>query len=92
MDVKFYLPVFSAESNAENLDKSIRQVEVYLCIQKIKEDEANIQLASIRSSGTALVLWEGKLQQGGKSIRKLISYWFEFVSALRRQFYPLDYR
>lgn len=53
--------VFSGESNAESLDNWIKHVEVYYRIQGIKEDEAKIQLASLRLSGTALVWWEDKL-------------------------------
>lgn len=92
LDVKFDLSMFSGESNAENIDKWIKQVELYSNIQIIKEDEAKICLAPFRLSSTVLVWWEGKLQKGGKSSRKLISSWSEFVFALRGQFYPLDYR
>lgn len=47
LDVKFDLHIFSGESNVEKLDNWIRQVEVYCCIQQIKEEEAKIQLASL---------------------------------------------
>lgn len=86
LHVKFDLLVFSGEYNVEKLDNLIRQVEVYPRIQRIKENEANIQLVSLQLSGTTLVWWEGKLQKGGKSSRKLISFWSEFIFALRWQF------
>ena len=73
LDVKFDLLVFSGEYNAENIDNWIKQVEIYFCIQQIKEYEDKVQLASLRLSGTALVWWENKLQKGGTSNRKLLS-------------------
>ena len=60
LDVKFDLPMFNGESNAENLNNWIRQIEVYCRIQKIVEDEAKIQLASLQLSNTALIWWESK--------------------------------
>jgi len=61
LDVKFDLPMFNGESNAEKLNNWIRQIEIYYRIQQIKEDEAKIQLASLQLSSIALVWWESKL-------------------------------
>ena len=55
LDVKFDLLMFNGESNKEKLNNWIRQIEVYCRIQQIVEDEAKIQLASLRLSSTALV-------------------------------------
>ena len=79
------------ESNAEKLNNWIRQIEVYCRIQQIMEDEANIQLASLRLSRTAFVWWERKLQSS-KNVGKLFSLWPDFISALKEQFYPLGFK
>ena len=42
LDVKFELPMFNGESNAEKLNNWIRQIELYCRIQQIEEDEAKI--------------------------------------------------
>eukprot|EP00253_Pinus_taeda_P030758 PITA_30758 len=62
LDVKFDLPMFNGESNVEKLNNWITQIDVHCKIQQIVEDEAKIQLASLRLSSTALVWWERKLQ------------------------------
>ena len=51
LDVKFDLPMYNGESNAENLNNWIRKIEIYCRIHHIEEDEANIQLASLWLSG-----------------------------------------
>jgi hypothetical protein len=91
LDVKFDLPMFNGEANAEKLNNWIRQIEVYCRVQQIKEEDVKIQLASLRLTGTALVWWESKLQQGSKQMGNLLSSWSAFISALRKQFYPLGY-
>ena len=50
-----------------------------------------IQLASLRLTGTTLVWWERKLQQGSKQTGNLLSSWSAFISTLRKQFYSLGY-
>jgi len=55
LNVKFDLPMFNDESNAEKLNNWIRQIEVYCRVQWIEEDEAKIQLTSLRLNDTALV-------------------------------------
>jgi hypothetical protein len=62
LDVKFALPLFDGDANLENLDNWIRQVEVYCCVQRIDEEEAKVQLASLQLEGIALVWWESKLE------------------------------
>lgn len=57
LDVKFDLPVFNGESNAEKLNNWIRHIEVYCRIQQIVEDEVKILLASLWLGNTALVWW-----------------------------------
>ena len=42
LDVKFQLPMFDGEVNAEKLDNWIRQLEVYLRIQNFHDDETKI--------------------------------------------------
>jgi hypothetical protein len=47
LDVKFDLPMYNGELNAERLDNWIRQIEVYCHVQQIDEEEVKIQLASL---------------------------------------------
>jgi hypothetical protein len=42
LDIKFELPIYNGEVNAEKLDNWIRQIEVYCRIQKIQDDETKI--------------------------------------------------
>ena len=83
--------MFNGESNAENLNNWIRQIEIYCRIWQIEEDEVKIQLASLRLSSTALIWWESKLQSS-KSVSNILSSWPNFISALKEQFYPLGYK
>ena len=44
LDVKFQLPTYDGELDAEKLDNWVRQLEVYCRIQRIVDDETKIQL------------------------------------------------
>ena len=68
LDIKFVLLMYNRECSAEKLNNWIRQIEVYCWIQQIEEDEAKVQLASLRLSGTALIWWESKLHKGRKKL------------------------
>eukprot|EP00253_Pinus_taeda_P035632 PITA_35632 len=54
LDVKFDLPIYDGELNAEKLDNWIRQIDVYCRVQSIDSDKSKIQLASLYLGGTAL--------------------------------------
>ena len=56
--IKFELPIYNGELNAEKLDDWIHQIEVYCRIQKFTKDRIKIQLDSLRIGGTALIWWE----------------------------------
>lgn len=73
----------------EILDNWVRQLEVYCRIQRIKDDDTDIQLASLRLESAALIWWEAKTQEDMKKHGEVLTYWNNFVAALRRQFYPL---
>jgi len=60
-------------------------------VKNIDSKRRKIQLAILRLGGTALVWWEGKTQADLKKHGKIISTWNEFVSAIKKQFYPLAY-
>jgi hypothetical protein len=60
LDIKFELPIYNGEVNAEKLDNWICQIEVYCRIQKIQDDETKIHLASLRLDGASLIWWESK--------------------------------
>jgi hypothetical protein len=66
VDIKFELPMYNGEVNAEKLDNWIRQIEVYCRIQRIKDDETKIQLASLRLESASLIWWEAKTQEDMK--------------------------
>jgi hypothetical protein len=91
LDVKFELPIYDGELNAEKLDNWIKQIEVYCRVQKIMDDTAKIQLATLRLGGTTLIWWESKTQVDLIQQGKVISSWDEFTVAIRKQFYPLAY-
>jgi hypothetical protein len=73
------------------LDNWIRQIEVYCRIQRIKDDETKIQIASLRLESETLIWWEAKTQEDMKKHGKVLSSWNDFIVALKRQFYPLSY-
>ena len=92
LDVKFELPLYDGEVNAERLDNWVRQMEVYYSVQKIKDEATQIKLASLRLVGTALIWWQSKLQNGAQQVGNVFPSWKSFISALRKQFYPLGYK
>ena len=91
LDVKFELPIYDGELNAERLDNWIKQLEADCRVQGIKDDPSKIQLATLRMSGMALTSWESKIQQDLPKNGKIISVWNEFIEVLRKQFYPLGH-
>ena len=85
----FELPMFNDEVHAKNLDNWIRQLEVYLRIQNLQDDDTKIQLASLRMEGLALVWWEAKAKEEIKKCGKIILSCIDFISTIKQQFYPL---
>ena len=73
LDVKFDLPIYDGELNAEKIDNWTRQIDVYCRVQKRDSERRKIQLASLRLGGTALLWWEGKTQVDLKRHCKIIS-------------------
>ena len=63
LDIKFKIPTYNGEFNAEKIDNWIRQLEVYCSIQNLQEDDIKIQLASLRLEGAVLIWWEAKTQE-----------------------------
>jgi hypothetical protein len=57
LDVKFVLPLYDGEVNAEKLDNWVRQMEVYCNVQQIKYEATKIKLALLRLEGTTLIWW-----------------------------------
>jgi hypothetical protein len=49
-------------------------------------------LASLRLVGTTLIWWQSKLQKGTQHVGNVFPSWKSFISALRKQFYPLGYK
>ena len=66
-------------------------MEVYYRIQNLQEDDIKIQLDSLRLEGAALVWWEAKTQEEMRIHGKISISSVEFVSTIKRQFYPLAY-
>jgi hypothetical protein len=92
LDVKFVFPMYDGEVNAEKLDNWVRQMEVYCNVQQIKDEATKIRLASLRLEGTTLIWWQSKMQHGTQQVGKIFPSWHDFISALRKQFYPLGYK
>jgi hypothetical protein len=92
LDIKFELPIYNGEVNAEKLDNWIRQIEVYCRIQKIQDDETKIHLASLRLDSAALIWWESKTQEDMRKHGKNLTSWNDFIVAIKRQFYPFAYK
>ena len=84
LDVKFDLPIYDGELNAEKLDNWIRQIGVYCRVQSIDSDKSKIQLANLHLGGTALVWFEGRTQVDMKRHGKTLSVWSEFVSTIKK--------
>ena len=64
IDVKFELPMYDGEVNAERLDNWVRQMDAYCNVQQIKDEATQIKLALLRLAGTTLIWWQSKLQHG----------------------------
>ena len=83
--------MYNGEVNAEKLDNWVHQLEVYCKTQRIKDDETKIKLGSLRLESASLAWWEAKTQKDIKKRGKVVTYWNDFVDALRIQFCPLAY-
>ena len=83
LDVKFELPMCNGEVNEKNLDNWIRQLEVYLRIQNLHDDDTKIQLASLRMEGAALVWWEAKTKEEIKNHGDIILSWTDFITVIK---------
>ena len=83
------MPIFNSEVNVDKLYNWIRQFEVYLRIQNLHDDDTKIQLASLRMDGAVLVWWEAKTKDEIKKNGKITLSWTEFITAIKKQFYPL---
>jgi hypothetical protein len=90
-DIKFEFPMYNGEVNDKKFDNWILQIEVYFRIQRIQDDETNIQLASLRLESASLIWWEAKTQEDMKKHGKHLSSWNDFIVAIKRKFYPLSY-
>ena len=55
LDVKFELPIYNGDLDAEKLDNWMKQLEVYCRVQGINDDPSRIQLATLRMSGMVLL-------------------------------------
>ena len=55
LDVKFEIPIYDGEVNAEKLDNWIRKMEVYCSVERIKDEATQITLACLRLAGTTLI-------------------------------------
>jgi hypothetical protein len=92
LDLKFELPMYDGEVNAERLDKWVRHMEVYCSVQQIKDEVTQIKLASLRLACTSLIWWQSKLQNGTQQVGNVFPSWQGFVSTLKKKFCPLGYK
>jgi hypothetical protein len=86
LDVKFKLPLYDGEVNAERLENWVRQMEVYCSVQQIKDEATQIKLASLRLPGTTLIWWKTKLQNRMQQVGDIFPSWKSFISTLRNKF------
>ena len=75
--------MFNGEVNADKLDNWIWQLEVYLRIQNLQDDDTKIQLASLRMEDATLVWWEAKTKEEIKKHGKIILSWSYFITAIK---------
>ena len=75
LDVKFELPMYNGEVNAEKLDNLIHQLEVYFIILDLHEDDIKIQLDSLRMEGSTLIWREARTQEDIKNHGKISMSW-----------------
>jgi hypothetical protein len=75
LDVKFELPMYDGEVNAERLDNWVKQMEVYCSVQQIKDEATQIKLASLRLTGMTLMSWQSKLQNGTQQAGNVFPSW-----------------
>jgi hypothetical protein len=92
LDVKFELPMYDGEVNADRLDNWVRQMEFYCSVQQIRDETMQIKLASLHLVGTTLIWWQSKLQNGMQQVGNVFPSSKVFVSALRKKLYPLGYK
>ena len=83
--------MYNGEVNVGKLDNWIRQIEVYCRIQRIKDVETKIHLASLILDSATLIWWESRTQEDMKKHGKVFSSWNDFIVAIKRKFYPLAY-
>jgi hypothetical protein len=84
--------MYYGDFNVERLDNWVRHMEVYYSVQQIKDEETQINLASLRLAGTTLIWWQSKLQNVMQQVGNVFPSWKDFVFSLRKQFYPLGYK
>jgi hypothetical protein len=92
LDVKFELPIYDGEVNAEKLENWVKHMDVYCSVQQIKDEATQIKLASLKLAGTALIWWQSKLQNRTQQVGNVFPSWKSFISALRKQLCPLGYK
>lgn len=50
-----------------------------------------MRLSTLYMGGTSLVWWESKTQNDVLTKVQVITSWYEFIVALKKQFYPLEH-
>lgn len=86
LEVKFDLPTYDGEVNAEKLDFWIKQIEVYYRVHEILDERTKIQLATLKLGGLALIWWESR-----SNLDVEITTWRDFTKHIKDQYYPLGY-
>jgi hypothetical protein len=84
LDVKFVLPMYDGEVNADKLDNWVRHMEVCFNVQQIKYEATKIRLASLHLKITTLIWCQSKMQHGNQQVGNIFPSWHDFISALRK--------
>ena len=71
--------MYDGEVDAERLGNWACQIEVYCMIQRMKDDDTKVQLASLRLESATLIWWEAKTEEDMKKHGKVLTSWNYFV-------------
>jgi hypothetical protein len=67
-------------------------MKFYCSVQQIKDEAAQIKLASLRLASTTLIWWQSKLKNGTQQVGNVFPSWKVFIYALRKKLYPFGYK
>ena len=73
LDINFDFLKCDGEVDSKKFNNWVHHIELYCRIQRIKDDDTKIQLASLILEGVALIWWEAKTQEDVKKHGKVLT-------------------